>query len=40
MQKPNPKMRLHQFIALGGKPKDKKCALDNAVVNKKNNKKK
>ncbi len=33
--KPKPKMKLHKFIALGGKPKDFKGALPNAVVNRK-----
>ena len=33
--KPKPKIKLHKFIALGGKPKDFKGALPNAVANKK-----
>lgn len=33
--KPKEKMKLHKFIALGGKPKNFKGALSNAVANKK-----
>jgi len=33
--KPKEGMKLHKFIALGGKPKNFKGALSNAVVNKK-----
>ena len=33
--KPKPKMKLHHFVALGGKPKDFKGATANAVANKK-----
>lgn len=33
--KPKEKMKLHKFIALGGKPKAFKGALSNAVANKK-----
>ena len=33
--KPREKMPLHQFIATGGKPKDFKGAVKNAVANKK-----
>lgn len=35
MQKPKEKMKLHKFISLGGKPKNFKGALKNAVSNKK-----
>ena len=33
--KPKQGMKLHKFIALGGKPKDYKGAVANAVANKK-----
>ena len=33
--KPKQGQKLHTFIALGGKPKDRKNCADNAVVNKK-----
>lgn len=33
--KPKKGMSLHKFIATGGKPKDFKGALENAVANKK-----
>ncbi len=36
--KPKQGMSLHKFIATGGKPKDHKGAVDNAVVNKKGKK--
>lgn len=37
--KPKASMTLHKWIATGGKPKDRKNAADNAVANKKSNKK-
>lgn len=33
--KPKDGMKLHKYIALGGKPKDRKNAATNAVANKK-----
>ena len=33
--KPKEKVKLHKFIALGGKPKDFKGAVANAIANKK-----
>lgn len=33
--KPKQKMRLHHFVALGGKPQDYKGCAPNAVANKK-----